>query len=135
MGAGTSTRTVPASLRLSIPSSTRQCQRVLKSGCRDEALKRHDGVALRRYCLHVRMREQESSEHAVQGLQHGRHARFGCTVSSRRPLNSYTRRVTGWLALLLGVCTDPLLTMALGARSKRSRAARRPGRRSTNGVS
>jgi hypothetical protein len=31
---------------------------VFKSGCRDEALKRHDGAALGRFCLHVRMREQ-----------------------------------------------------------------------------
>ena len=60
--------------------------------------------------------------HAVQDLQHGHHARFGCTVSGRR--------ATRWLARLLGVCTDPLLTTALGARSNRSGAARRLGRSS-----
>ena len=87
MGGGTSARTVPASLRPSMPSSTRLCQQVFKNGCRDEALIRHDRAALGRFCLHVRVREQESSALAVQDLQHGRHTRFGCKVSSRRPLN------------------------------------------------
>lgn len=87
MSAGTPARTVPASLHLSMPSGTRQCQLVFKNGCRDEALIRHDRAALGRFCLDVCMREQESSEHAVHDLQDGRHTRFGCTVSSRRRLN------------------------------------------------
>ena len=48
MGGGTSARTVPASLRPSMPSSTRLCQQVFNNGCRDEALIRHDRAALGR---------------------------------------------------------------------------------------